>query len=77
MRTAYVIKHPTGGYIGVDHNSGGYPWLPNNPFYGAKFWNTKDEAEKYMNMFCNAGPGTYQRASEWKLVKVQLMEIVE
>lgn len=36
--------------VGLDSNSGGYPFKTENPNQ-IKYWNTRDEAEKYCIMF--------------------------
>ena len=34
----YVLKYPSGGFVGVDEESGGYPWNADNRLDMAKIW---------------------------------------
>jgi hypothetical protein len=47
-----------GEIIGIDSNSGGYPWR-SNYIQGYRFWNTREEAEKYASIWTNGANDSY------------------
>lgn len=51
---SFVIVDSQGRMIGTDQPSGGYPWRPST-LSGVKFWNTREEAEKYAAIFKREG----------------------
>ncbi len=45
----YVLKYPNGQFVGIDQNSGGYPYETEWP--GGVQWFSLPEAKRYVKMF--------------------------
>ena len=48
--TFFVIIHPDDGIMGIDYQSGGYPWFPKTIREAAKFL-TVEKANEYIASF--------------------------
>jgi hypothetical protein len=54
MRKYYIITNPNGVWVGVDQNSGGYPF-ETDYLQSVRIWNDKVEAESYCEKFWERG----------------------
>jgi len=66
MRTGnvYVLVYTTGEFVGIDNNSGGYPFKTKD-WRSARLWRTIAEAKEYRKMFSD----TYTHGG-WKIKEI-------
>ncbi len=62
-----VIVNEDNCIIGVDVNSGGYPWLPSHPS-GWKFFATIEDAVTYRDTFKHDTPNATGDPRKWRVV---------
>ena len=71
----YVLKVPGGEYVGLDHASGGYPYIPHG-ITGIHVWSTKEDAESYKNIIAGGSAmGDMGHASSWRVKHIVIMEV--
>jgi hypothetical protein len=46
----FIVTNENDQPIGIDGQSGGYPWVPDDPQL-MKFWHTENEATRYAQFF--------------------------
>jgi hypothetical protein len=51
----FVLKYPTGEFVGEDSASGGYPY-PTKHLYNAKMFQDRNIAQKYLEEFSREFP---------------------
>lgn len=63
MKRYYVLEYENGDYVGLDKDSGGYPYCTD--LKEAKFWLAQNDALMYMKMFPE---------EKWNLFQVELVK---
>jgi hypothetical protein len=49
-KECFACQDAEGNLVGIDHTSGGYPWVPYSIF-GVRFWTTVEPALKYAGIW--------------------------
>lgn len=64
MSETYIFVTEDGDYVGMDNDSGGYPYINKNPL-SAHPWSTVEDAKRYQKMF----------DSKWILKKLNGLDV--
>lgn len=71
----WVIRDASRQYIGLDHGSGGYPYVADG-IRDIFVWQTREDAEKYRQVFVRGSTiGGVSPARNWRIVEVMLVEV--
>lgn len=69
--THFAIRDKRDGrLIGLDDNSGGYPWKPSHPQH-VKLWDTKKAAIDYCEVMGWRRPSDSYGALSWEIVEIE------
>jgi hypothetical protein len=71
-REYFCCQDKEGNLIGVERNSGGYPWVPDG-LLGIQFWSRQSDAEDYANVLNWKHRRNNSEPIELTVVKVQLV----
>lgn len=50
FRYKWILRYPDGSFVGLDEDSGGYPYKARFPTQ-VQFWGSQDDAERYRSHF--------------------------
>lgn len=77
MDTRYAIRDTRDGrFIGLDKDSGGYPWKPTHP-NGVELFTTKQKAIEYCEVMGWRRPTDSYGALSWEVVEVEPLVVRE